>query len=86
MGYNTVLSGMQVLNLKLHLRENLIVGEGSGPLEMLRCVVERVVPNASKDSSTFTVTVRRLLDPEDLDLPKHWEVLIRSHTVTSQKT
>jgi hypothetical protein len=75
--------------LKLHLRENLIIGEGSGPREISRCVVERVVTGVSKDRSIFIVRVGRLLDPEEEGtaiLPKHWELLIRSHAVTSQKT
>lgn len=72
---DTVLSGMQVLNLKLHLRENIIVGEGSGPHEMLRCVVERVVHSVSQDRSTYIVRVGRLLDPEDGRHCDPWETL-----------
>lgn len=63
MGCDTVLSEMQVLNLELHLREDLIVGEGSGLNELLSCVVERVVPSVSKDGSTFIVRVKHLLEP-----------------------
>ena len=89
MGCDTVLSGMHVLNLELRLREYLIVGEGSGPRELLCCVVERVVRSVLEDRSTFIVRVRRLFEPGGEGaaiLPKHWEILMRSHAVTSQKT
>jgi len=71
---------MQLLNLELHLRENLIVGEGSGLHELLCCVVERVVAGVSKDGSTFIARVKRLLEPGDEGtaiLPKRWEILIQ---------